>query len=690
MIEAGSDSILGSSFTGDGVNFAVFSSVAEAVQLCLFDERGNQTRQWWLPECRDGVWHGFLPGCLPGQRYGYRVQGPYAPEQGLRCNPAKLLLDPYARRLSGLFRWAPAVFDFQLPEDGQQWQMEPNDSAPFVPKSQVFAADAAAAARGPRIPWARSILYEANVRGFTMRYPGLEQSERGTFRGMCNGEILAYLKALGITTVELMPVHAFIDEKFLVDRGLRNFWGYNSINFFTPESRYAGEEPACEFREMVSAIHDAGMEVVLDVVYNHTGESDRFGPTLCYRGLDNLAYYRTPAADPGEYVNDTGCGNTLNVDHPRVRQLILQSLQYWAREMAVDGFRFDLAPVLGRGPGGFDSGHPLLQDIGNDPVLRELKLIAEPWDPGPGGYQLGQFPRGWAEWNDRYRDAARKLWSGGDALLGELGRRLHGSADIFEAAGRQPWASVNYVTSHDGFTLADLVSYETRHNEANGEGNRDGHQHNYSCNHGVEGPSDDAVTKALRRRHRLNLLATLLFSQGTPMLLAGDEFGNSQSGNNNAYAQDNALGWLDWSGVEQDPAFLESVRALIALRQGLPLLRQAGYLHGHLADAQGLADIQWLDCAGSVLAGESWQQARAVAVILADPKGAGADSSAVAILINASTGSVDFRLPSSQSPCRWWPLFASDQEILHAETDGAWRLGARSIACLGLGQAPMA
>jgi glycogen operon protein len=689
MIEAGDASLLGSSFNGEGVNFAVFSGIAEAVQLCLFDEQGNQTRQEWMPECRDGVWHGFVPACMPGQRYGYRVQGPYAPEQGLRCNPAKLLMDPYARSLGGSFQWSPAVFDFQGQGQAQQWRMDGSDSAPFVPRSRVLEAGQRSLIRRPSIPWAETIIYEANVRGFTMMHPELSDSERGKFRGLRNGEILAYLRALGITAVELMPVQAFLDEKFLRDRGLRNFWGYNPINYFTPEPRYGGEDPSHEFREMVRAIHDAGMEVLLDVVYNHTAESDRFGPTLCYRGLDNLAYYRTMPGQPGDYVNDTGCGNTLNVDHPRVRRLILDSLNYWAQEMGVDGFRFDLAPVLGRSAAGFDPDHPLLQEIAGDPVLRNLKLIAEPWDPGPGGYQLGRFPAGWAEWNDRFRDAVRSLWRGDQSAMGELGRRLHGSADIFEPSAREPWASVNFVTSHDGFTLADLVSYEARHNEANGESNRDGHEHNCSCNHGIEGPSDDPAINVLRRRQRLNLLATLLFSQGTPMLLAGDEFGNSQSGNNNAYAQDNEIGWLDWSGKVRDPAFLDSVRTLIGLRKRWPLLRQPVYRHGLRAGTHGLQDIQWLGTEGAPMREEHWAAARAVTAILAqagqDTKG----SAAIAILINASGQALDFHLPHGPGMEAWRLLFASEREVPRQHGAGAWRLESRSIACFGLEPACM-
>jgi glycogen operon protein len=545
MIETGKSQQPGSHWDGKGVNFALYSSSAEAVELCLFDERFQEIQRLLLPDCTDGIWHGYLPGCSPGQRYGYRVQGAWAPAEGLRHNPAKLLIDPYARLLDGGFSWSPAVFDFDPDSSGDPWLINPLDSAAFVPKSVVSGPVAQALSPSPRIAWSEVVILEANVRGFTMKHPGVPEADRGRFLGLSNGEILDYLKALGITSVELMPVHAFIDENFLVKRGLKNYWGYNTINFFTPESRYAGRNAVGEFREMVNAIHDAGMEVILDVVYNHTGEGDGRGPSLSFRGIDNLAYYRTEPGQPAEYINDTGCGNTLNVDHPRVQELVLDSLRYWRRDMGVDGFRFDLAPVLGRTPGGFDGCHPLLEKIRFDPQLEGSRMIAEPWDPGPGGYQLGHFSQRFAEWNDRFRDTVRRFWRGDTGQLSKLAKRLHGSADLFEPSGRGAAASINFITSHDGYTLADLVSYEQRHNQSNGEDNRDGHTHNYSSNHGAEGDTDDDSIIRLRRRQRINLLATLLLSQGTPMLLAGDEFGNTQQGNNNAYAQDNETGWLN-------------------------------------------------------------------------------------------------------------------------------------------------
>ncbi|MDA0705372.1 MAG: glycogen debranching protein GlgX [Proteobacteria bacterium] len=439
---------------------------------------------------------------------------------------------------------------------------ERRQQRPYVPKSVVCDALQKLPA-GPRIPWSETIFYEANVRGYTMLHPAVGELERGTFNGMRHKDVLHYIRSLGVTAIELMPVHAFLSEKHLADKGLRNIWGYNPIAFFAPQPAYANSDPVAEFRDMVHAIHDAGLEVILDVVYNHTAEGDHIGPSLSFRGLDNLAYYSVEPGAPGTYINDTGCGNTMNADHLQVQQLVVDSLRYWHRTMGVDGFRFDLAPVLGRHNHGFSSSHPLLERIGSDSELGNAKLIAEPWDPGPGGYRLGQFPPRWAEWNDRYRDAARAFWRGDAGIAGEFAQRMHGSADLFDRNGRAPQSSVNLVTSHDGFTLADVASYTERHNAANGENNRDGHTHNLSCNFGVEGVTDDATILARRRRHRMNLIATLLLSQGTPLLLAGDEFGNSQHGNNNAYAQDNATGWLDWEPMNRDPDFTEQVRALV-------------------------------------------------------------------------------------------------------------------------------
>lgn len=658
MIQTGRPAPLGATTDEKGTNFAVFSSVADSVELCLFDNDGTPQQSHFLPECSDDIWHGYVEGCKPGQCYGYRVHGPYDAEKGLRCNPHKLLIDPYARALGGTFSRNVAVLDYESHGADGNLQMNTTNSAPYVPKSIVCNTNAAALAPSPKVLWQDTIFYEANVRGYTMRHPAVGAADRGTFNGMRHKDVLAYLKALGITSLELMPVHAFIDEQHLEDKGLRNYWGYNTISFFAPTSRYAKSDAIAEFRDMVRAIHDAGLEVILDVVYNHTGESDRAGPSICFRGIDNLAYYSTEPDDPGTYINDTGCGNTLNVDHAQTRRLVLDSLRYWHREMGVDGFRFDLAPVLGRHDHGFSAKHPMLEAISTDEELRTAKLIAEPWDPGPGGYQLGNFPSGWAEWNDRYRDSARRFWRGDAGTAGELAKRLHGSADVFEDSGRQSYASVNFVSCHDGFTLADVVSYEHKHNDANGEDNRDGHGHNYSCNHGVEGPTKDPSILGNRRRHRLNLLATLLASQGTPLLLGGDEFGHSQQGNNNAYAQDNEIGWLDWSNIDKDPEFTAQVRELIWLRHNTPLLRLRQFVHGTLATEGGEIEIRWLRPDGQDMPDQDWEQTRSFAVAVKEGKCDG-ETAAVTLLFNGSHTATDFELPVQHD---WQLAFASDAD----------------------------
>ncbi len=687
MIPQGSPGLLGARPENDGVNFALYSGGAEHVELCLFDENRQEITRHFLPHQIDGVWHGFLPGCRPGQRYGYRVHGPWSPAKGLRYNPAKLLIDPYARRLDGVFQWNVAVYDFVPDADSMSWRKNDQDSAPFVPLSVVSHPGENDAFDRPRIPWAETIIYEANVRGFTMSHPGIPENDRGRFRGMCNAQVLDYLKALGITSVELMPVHALIDEALLVKKGLRNLWGYNSIQFFTPDSRFAGNDPAAEFREMVNAIHDAGMEVILDVVYNHTGEGNEHGPTLSFRGIDSQAYYRHEAADPGRYINDTGCGNTLNADHPRVQDLVLDSLVYWHGEMGVDGFRFDLATVLGRSAHGFNRKHPWLNRIGVEPELNRAKLIAEPWDPGPGGYHLGGFPIEWAEWNDRYRDSVRRYWRGDEAQSSEFARRIHGSADLFEKGGRNPFASINFVSSHDGFTLQDAVSYENRNNFANLENNRDGHSHNFSCNYGAEGETAEPEINSVRRQQRLNMLATLLFSQGTPMLLAGDEFGNSQGGNNNAYAQDNETGWLDWSGLEKDPGFTDKIRDLVNLRTAFPLLRQARYLHGRTHTRQGWCDIAWLHPDGRPMAEDDWARGQQVSLLYTCHEEQHEDSAvthAIAILYNASVEDAVFTMPGGL-PSDWILRFFSSNTPPAELSPGQWKLSARSLLLATVG-----
>ncbi len=674
LIRPGQPGPLGATVVDGGVNFAVHSSIAETVFLCLFDETGREFLRRALPAYHDGTWHGFLPGAAAGLHYGYRVDGPYRTRHGMRCNAHKLLVDPYAKALHGEFQWHESVYGYQPGMEPADVYLCELDSAPWVPKS-VVVDKATTSVPGPEIAWSQSVSYEMNVRGYTMRYPDLTDRERGKFAGLTNHAVLQYLRALGVTAIELMPVHAFIDEHFLATRGLRNFWGYNTLNFFTPAARYGDGDPRGEFIDMVNTIHDAGLEVLLDVVYNHTAEGDHRGPTLSFRGFDNAAYYRL-TYDKQHYINDTGCGNTLNADSSVVQDLVVDSLKYWAGDLGVDGFRFDLAPILGRRAQGFDSNHPLLQRIQSDPLLQARKLIAEPWDAGPGGYQLGAFAAPWAELNDRYRDTVRRWWRGDAHVAGEFAKRLHGSSDLFEHSGRAPHTSVNFISNHDGFTLADTVSYVERHNEANGEQNRDGHGHNFSANYGIEGRTDDPAINDLRRRQRVNMLATLLLSQGTPMLLAGDEFGHSQGGNNNAYAQDNETAWLDWSRVDGEESLLGEVRALLALRRDEPLLQMDRYLHGAEDIQPGWPDIQWLAPTGQSMADHDWPAAPALTLLLA----ANVDGPRIlALLLNNSDAPMSFSLGTFGDQATYTQRFASGP----VEQRGAhWTLSAHTLLCL--------
>ena len=675
-MESGDPAALGAVADKKGARFAVWAAAADYVELCLFSKDGRETARHRLPGNDDGVHHGYLRGVAAGQLYGFRAHGEWAPERGLRFNPAKLLIDPYAREVRGDFHWHDAVFDHV--RDTQPLDLNTRDSAPWVPKC-VLREAFDALPPGPRVPWADTIFYETNVRGYTMRHPALDEKLRGRFSGMANREVLGHIKALGITSVELMPVMAWIDEHHLDGLGLRNYWGYNSVAFMAPMPRLAGGNPNGEFRDMVQTIHDAGLEVILDIALNHTGEGDGRGPTLSFRGLDNLAYYRTEPDAPAAYINDTGTGNTMDADHPAVQRLVLDSLRHWALTMGVDGFRFDLASILGRHANGFSSEHPLLRAIVEDPALKSKKMVAEPWDPGPGGYQLGRFPGRWAEWNDRFRDDVRRFWRGDEGMSGDFARRLHGSADIFDNGTRQPSVSVNFVSAHDGFTVRDTVSYEHRHNEANGEDNRDGHGANYSSNHGVEGPSDNEEIETRRRRHRLNLIATTLLSQGTPMLLAGDEFGNSQSGNNNAYAQDNETGWLDWSGLSEDPEFAEQVRELVWLRRELPLLRLGNYIHDGLDTAAGRVSIGWLSPDADPMEEHEWQHGKSKLVLL-KRQSKSSEGEQLAIVVNGADREVCFTLPKAD-PAPWRLMFSSaDPEAL--VTNGRFVMSGRSIALL--------
>lgn len=664
----------------DGVRFRVFSSCAERVDLCLHGPNGPEQARLPMESLGDGDWEAFVPNAGPGQRYGYRVHGPWDPDLGLRCNPAKLLLDPYARRLAGRFQWSAAVFDYTVEAAKTGWRRDERDSAPVVPHAVVTAPASSPPRRAQRRAWCDSVILETNVRGFTMRHPELGEAERGRLKGLSNGAILDYLQALGITTIELMPVHAWIDERHLAERGLRNLWGYNSIAFFAVAPRLASPDsessPEDEFRAMVEVLHERGFEVLLDVVYNHSGEGDALGPTLNFRGLDNLAYYRVEPTDPGLYVNESGTGNTLHAGSPVVRDLVLDSLRYWHAVMGVDGFRFDIAPVLGLGEAGFETDHPLLEAIGSDPDLVDARLVAEPW--GPAGYALGKFPPPWAEWNDQFRDTTRRFWNGETGTLARLARRVHGSADLFDHPGRGPGASVNFVAAHDGYTLADLVSYRKRHNQANGEDNRDGHRHNHSVNHGVEGGTEKRSVLARRRRHRLNLLATVLFSQGVPMLLAGDEIGNSQAGNNNAYAQDNETGWVDWSGLAADPEFLEEVRTLIRLRREHPLLRQPFYIHGRYGSGSRGRDIDWFHPEGRPMKVSDWSSGMAVLKLLSAPAGVEAPASRLALLINGHDREVEFQLPGDHA----WQLAYATNGADPGAVESPYRTAAWSLALL--------
>jgi glycogen operon protein len=601
VISTGRAAPLGATFDGEGVNFAVFSAHATRMVLCLFSADGKtEVQRLDLPE-RDGdVWHGYIAGLRPGQMYGLRAHGPYAPHEGHRFNPNKLLIDPYARRLTGHPVWHDALYGYDVAKDDLSFSTL--DSAPYMPRSVVVdPAFSWGDDRPPETPIEETIIYEAHVKGLTRLHPGAQP--KGRFLGLASDPMLEHMTTLGITAVELLPIHTFIDDKFLTDKGLTNYWGYQSLGFFAPDPRYMQSGDIAEFQQMVARLHSAGIEVILDVVYNHTCEGGETGPTLAFRGLDNLSYYRL-AEDKRFCINDTGTGNTVNVDHPMVLRMIMDSLRYWVEVMHVDGFRFDLCATLGRTATGFDPGAAFFDAVRQDPVLTRVKLIAEPWDIGPGGYQLGAFPPPFLEWNDRYRDTVRRYWRGDDGQVPRLADRITGSAQQFDHSGRPATASVNLLTAHDGFTLADVVSYTKRHNHANGEGNRDGHGANWSDNLGVEGPTADPEIRAARARRKRNMLATLLLSQGTPMILAGDEIGNSQSGNNNAYCQDNEIGWVSWDDADTD--LLTFTQAVIAFRRAHPILRQKRFLHARERAADGMPDLFWWREDGQEMTDDDW------------------------------------------------------------------------------------
>jgi glycogen operon protein len=657
----------GATWDGEGVNFALFSSNAEKVELCLFDPSGrHELQRIALRERTDEIWHGYLPEARPGLLYGYRVHGPYEPERGQRFNPNKLLIEPYAKHLEGALLWSDAHFGYRVGHAKGDLSFDKRDSAAGTPKSRVVdPAFTWGDDRPPRVPWHDTVIYEAHVRGLTMRHPEVPRPLRGTYAGLATAPVIEHFLRLGITTLELMPVHAFVDDRTLLEKGLRNYWGYNTIGFFAPERRYAASGRISEFKTMVKTLHSAGIEVILDVVYNHTAEGNELGPTLSLRGIDNAAYYRLSAQSPRYYMDFTGTGNTLNLQHPRVLQLIMDSLRYWVQEMHVDGFRFDLASALARELFEVDRLGSFFDTIGQDPVLSQVKLIAEPWDIGSGGYQVGNFPAGWNEWNDKYRDTLRAYWKGDGGLIGEFARRFTGSADLYEASGRKPHASVNFVTAHDGFTLEDLVSYNGKHNEANGEGNRDGANDNRSWNCGIEGPTEEARVLALRTRQKRNLLATLLLSQGVPMMLAGDELGHTQLGNNNAYSQDNEISWLDWELDAQRRDFLEFAAHTIALRRRHPVFSRRRFLQGDTVTADGLREIIWLTPDGQEMTEAEWNLhfARCLGIYLTggaierhDRRGRPVMDNNFVLLCNAHHELIPFKLPRLLADKVWWTV----------------------------------
>ncbi len=688
----------GAHWDGEGVNFALFSENAERVELCLFDESGeNEAQRVELPEYTDQVWHGYLPELRPGQLYGYRVHGPYRPEEGHRFNPNKLLLDPYARTIVGDIKWDDALFGYTVGHPDADLSFDERDSAPFMPRCKVidpaftWGNDAP-----PDVAWHETVIYELHVRGFTKLHPDVPEALRGTFAGLASAAAVEHLRALGVTAVELMPVHAFIDDRHLIDRGLSNYWGYNTIGYFAPEGRFSASGKVNEFKTLVRTLHSAGIEVLLDVVYNHTAEGSHLGPTLSFRGVDNASYYRLVPDKLRYYEDFTGCGNTLNLQHPRVLQLLMDSLRYWVTEMHVDGFRFDLASALARELHAVDRLGAFFDILRQDPTLSRVKLIAEPWDLGAGGYQVGNFPVGWAEWNDKYRDTMRAYWKGDGGLIGDFAQRLTGSSDLYNRSSRRPYASVNFVTAHDGFTLHDVVSYSDKHNEANGEDNRDGHSHNLSWNHGAEGPTDDKDIIALRERQKRNFLAALLLSQGVPMLTAGDEMGRTQNGNNNPYCQDNEISWVNWSLDENGRSLLRFVQRMIEIRRDHPAFRRRDFFQGRPLYGSDVKDISWFKPDASEMTGEAWdhEHARALGVYLAgealtetDRRGRRVTDDNFLLLFNAGAEPIDFSLPLQLGAGSWLALLdTSHQEGLQAdgvfEPGASYALQARSLALL--------
>ena len=677
IIKEGLPYARGAHWDGKGTNFALFSANATKVEVCLFDATGaKETARIELPEYTDQIFHGYLEDVGPGQFYGYRVHGPYEPDAGHRFNPNKLLLDPYARAHTGRLTWDPAVFGYQM-ESGDDTTFDERDSAAFMPKCVIVdkSFDWQGEPGRQPVPWNDTIFYETHVKGFTKRHPAVPEPLRGTYAGLGRKEVVDYIKSLGVTSVELLPIHTFIDDSQLEEKGLVNYWGYNTIGFFAPDPRYAADVPNSlrEFKEMVARFHEAGLEVILDVVYNHTAEGNERGPTLSFKGIDNASYYRLMPDEKRYYINDTGTGNTVNLSHPRVIQMVTDSLRYWVEEMHVDGFRFDLGTILAREPNGFDNQSGFLKAVGQDPLLDTVKLVAEPWDIGPGGYQVGSFPPGWAEWTDRFRDEVRDAWRGVGPITA-LAPRLLASPDSFNHSGRRAYACVNFVTAHDGFTLNDIVSYDEKHNEANGEDNKDGNSDNRSWNCGVEGPTDDAAINALRARQIRNMMATLLFAQGTPMIVAGDEFGRTQGGNNNAYCQDSEISWLDWTLEDKGESLLRFTRKLTALRHAYPILRHSRFLTADVNPATDVKAITWINANGSEMDAAEWAdgQAKCFGMLMdgrAQTTGVrlrGEDATLL-LVMNSWQDAVGFTLPDAPEGTGWKLLV--DTNIPDADED---------------------
>src|SRR4051812_27662270 len=692
---------LGATWDGVGVNFAIFSEHATRVELCLFDSPDGEVESVTipLPEHTDMVWHGYLPDVRPGQLYGYRVHGPFDPEKGFRFNPNKLVLDPYTKVVGRAVRWDESLFGFQYGQDDTTF--DERDSAPYAPLAAVIdSAFTWGDDRPLRTPWHETLIYELHVRGYTKLNPYVPEGLRGTYLGLASEPAIRHLTSLGVTAVELMPVHHHADDWHLAQLGLKNYWGYNTLSYFAPDVNYASSnspmDAVREFKMMVRALHAANLEVILDVVYNHTAEGNHLGPTLSLRGIDNTSYYRLLPTNSRFYQDFTGCGNTLNMRSPRVLQLIMDSLRYWVQEMHVDGFRFDLASALARELHAVDKLGAFFDIIHQDPVLSQVKLIAEPWDLGEGGYQVGNFPTKWTEWNGKYRDTVRRFWRGDGGVLSELATRLSGSSDLYEQSGRRPYASINFITAHDGFTLADLVTYNEKHNEANGDGNGDGENHNLSWNCGVEGDTDDPAVNALRERQKRNLLATLLLSQGVPMLSGGDEIQRTQRGNNNAYCQDNEISWTSWDLTPIERDLLEFTSQLIRIRREQPVLRRRRFFRGRAVRGADVKDIAWLDPSGSEMTDESWNAGfvRCLGVRLegnaideVDERGLPVSGDTLLMLLNAHHDAIDFTLPDEAPDERWERLMDTSDVAASPdrfEGDTGYPLAGRSVVLFRL------